>query len=146
MSTVIVGNVGREPELKFLPSGVGVAKFSVAVSKRVQKDGQWTDGETTWYRVTAWRALAEHVAESLAKGTKVIVSGELKETVYDKDGQEQRGWELVASEVGVALSNQKASVSRVERRQGREQLANPLSAADVVASLGGKIVDEQPPF
>ena len=50
MSTVIIGNVGREPELKFLPSGVATAKFSVAVSKRVKQGDQWVDGETTWYR------------------------------------------------------------------------------------------------
>ena len=150
MSTVIVGNVGKEPELKFLPSGVGVAKFSVAVTKRVLQDGKWSDGETTWYRVTAWRTLAEHVVESLTKGTRVIVSGELKETTYTKDGQEQRSWELVATEVGVALSTQKAQVQRAERRQNRENNANPVSFGQVVDEFtqrfGGTVVDDKPPF
>lgn len=146
MSTVIVGNVGKEPELKFLPSGVGTAKFSVAVTKRVKQGDTWVDGETTWYRVVAWRALAEHCAESLAKGTRVIVSGELKESTYTKDGVEQRSWELVATEVGVALSSQKAQAQRVERRQNREQLANPMSAAEVAAQFGGTVIDDKPPF
>ena len=146
MSTVIVGNVGREPELKFLPSGVATAKFSVAVSKRVKQGDQWVDGETTWYRVVAWRALAEHVTESLAKGTRVIVQGELKESTYTKDGQEQRSWELVATEVGIALSNQKGSAQRAERRESRQQLANPVSLGDVVAAVGGTVLDDKPPF
>lgn len=145
MSTVIVGNVGRDPELKFLPSGVAVVKFTVAVGKRVQKDGQWTDGETTWYRVSAWRALAEHIAESVSKGTRVIVSGELKETTYSKDGQEQRSWELVASEVGVALSTQKAHAQRVERRENRTA-GDPVAIGDVVSQLGGQVLDDKPPF
>src|SRR3954465_1041169 len=84
----VVGNLTDDPELRFTPSGAGVAKFSVASTPRTldRASGEWRDGDALFLRCTAWRDLAEHVAESLHKGDRVIVQGRLKQDNWqDKD-------------------------------------------------------------
>lgn len=96
--TIIVGNVGRDPETRFLPSGVQVTSFSVAVSKR------WNDRntneqkeKTTWYRVTCWRNLAEIANNYVKKGTQIMVVGNVEARAYtDNSGQPQASLELTA--------------------------------------------------
>lgn len=95
----IVGNVGRDPELKYLPNGVPVCNFTVAVNER------WGSGEdrqerTTWFRVAAWRGLAETVSQYLSKGRQVMVVGTVQASAYtDKDGNAQASLELTAREI-----------------------------------------------
>jgi single-strand DNA-binding protein len=109
MSTItIVGNLGNEPELRFTPTGVAVAKFSVGVNRRIRDDaGNWTDGPTSWHDVAAWQHLAEHVAESLQKGTRVIVTGNLEQRSWDdpdNPGKKKYAWQITAQNVGVDLT------------------------------------------
>jgi single-strand DNA-binding protein len=97
----LVGNLGRDPEMRYTPSGVPVASFSVATSKRYQsQDGQWQD-KTIWFRVTAWRKTAETVSQYLTKGSKVLIVGELEEprTYVDKDGNTQVSLEVTAQTI-----------------------------------------------
>jgi single-strand DNA-binding protein len=96
---MIVGNVGRDPELRYLQNGVAVCDFSVAVNKRYTSGGEQRD-ETTWFRVTCWRQLAETVNQYLSKGRQVMVIGEVKATAYqDKSGQPAATLELTAQTV-----------------------------------------------
>lgn len=110
------GNLTGDPELKFLPSGIPVASFTVAVSKRVKDGDTWKDGPTSFVRCTVWRQYAENVAESLAKGTKVVVIGSMGQREYEtKDGEKRSVWECQVEDVGPALRNATASVRKVER-------------------------------
>lgn len=99
---IIVGNVGRDPELRYTQSSIAVCDFSVAVNRRV-RDENAPNGrcdETTWFRVTAWRQLAETVAQYLKKGRQVMVIGEVKASAYtDKAGQPAATLEITASDV-----------------------------------------------
>ena len=97
---VIVGNLGSDPEMRFTPSGVPVTSFSVAVNRR------WTDGngeqkeKTTWFRVTAWRKLAELCNQYLSKGRLVLVEGEIDATAWlDNQGNPRATLELTARNV-----------------------------------------------
>jgi single-strand DNA-binding protein len=97
----IVGNLGRDPEMRYTPSGVPVANFSVATSKRFQgQDGQWQE-KTIWFRVTAWRKTAENVSQYLTKGSKVLVVGEIEEprTYVDRDGNTQVSLDVTAQTI-----------------------------------------------
>ena len=97
---MIIGNLGRDPEMRYTPNGQAVTQFTVAVN-RSHKDanGEWKE-ETEWFRVVAWASLAERTAESLRKGRKVYVEGRLQTRSWDdKDGQKRYTTELVASTV-----------------------------------------------
>jgi len=110
------GNLTADPELKFTSSGYAVASFTVAVSKRVKDGDTWKDGPTSFVRCTVWRQYAENVAESLTKGTKVVVIGSMSQREYEtKDGEKRSVWECQVEDVGPALRNATASVRKVER-------------------------------
>jgi len=97
----VVGNLGRDPEMRYTPSGVPVTNFSVATSRRYQtQDGQWQD-KTIWFRVTAWRKTAEVASQYLTKGSKVLIVGEVEEprTWVDKDGVTQASLEVTAQTI-----------------------------------------------
>lgn len=115
-----VGNLGGDPELRFTPSGAAVVNFSVAVVERKRDGDQWMDGETTWYRCNAWRTLAENVAESLVKGTRVVVVGTLKSRAYENRDTGAKGlsWEVEVDAVGPELRFTTAKVQRAERSGG----------------------------
>jgi single-strand DNA-binding protein len=117
----IVGNVGSEPELRFTPSGAAVCNFSVAVTPR-RKDPQtqeWGDGEPTWYRVNAWRSLAENLAESITKGSRVIVVGRLENRKYEsREGGTGYSLEITADACGPDCQWAMARVQRPDRGQG----------------------------
>ena len=116
------GNLTADPELKYLPTGVAVASFTVAVSKRVKDGDGWKDGPTSFVRCTVWRQYAENVAESLAKGTKVVVIGSMAQREYEtKEGEKRSVWECQVEDVGPALRNATASVRRIERSRADTQ-------------------------
>jgi single-strand DNA-binding protein len=101
----ITGNLTDDPEVTFTPNGTAVANFRLAVTPRV-KDGEgWKDGETSFFRITAWRDLATHLADSLSKGDRVIVLGQLSTRSWEeKDSGERRSVvEVTAEEVGPSL-------------------------------------------
>ncbi|MGB8862075.1 MAG: single-stranded DNA-binding protein [Ilumatobacteraceae bacterium] len=118
-STVtIVGNLTRDPELRFTAGGKGVASFGVAVGRRFQQNGEWQE-KTSFFNVTAWDTLGENVAASLTKGTRVLVTGRLEQREYEtKEGEKRNVVEIVADEVGPSLRWARAEVERVARDGG----------------------------
>jgi len=124
-STVItvVGNLTDNPELRFTPSGVAMARFTVAVNPRVfdKTTGEWRDGEASFYNCTAWRQLAENTAQSLARGIRVIVTGTIAQQRWETEQGEKRSTFAVTAEaVGPDLSYATATV-RKTLRTGNDQ-------------------------
>jgi single-strand DNA-binding protein len=114
----LVGNLTDDPDLRYTPNGAAVANFRLAVTPRV-KDGEgWRDGETSFFRVNAWRDLAEHVTDSLSKGDRALVLGRLKARSWeDKDTGERRAVvEVEAEEVAPSLKWATAKVERTSRK------------------------------
>jgi single-strand DNA-binding protein len=131
----MVGNLTATPELKFIPNGAARATFTIAVSQRVKQGGEYVDAPPMFLRVTAWRELAEHIAESLDKGQRVIVQGRMKMRSYESDGETRQSWEIDAEEVGPSL---RFSVARTERAAR----GKPKPAEDPWGTGG----DDAPPF
>ena len=114
----IVGNTTREPELTFANSGTAITSFGLAINTR-KKDagGTWVDGDPQFYDVKAFGELAENVAESIAKGTRVMVTGRLNFSQWEnQDGDKRSKVEVIADEVGPALRWATATVTRTEKR------------------------------
>jgi single-strand DNA-binding protein len=116
----ITGNVTGDPELRFLQSGIPTATFTVAVSKRVKDGDGWKDGPTSFVRCTAWRQLAENVAESIGKGTRVIVTGQMAQREWEdpKTGERKQAWDVTVDEVGPSLRYVTATLRKVDRQAG----------------------------
>lgn len=96
---ILIGNLGRDPELRYAQSGMAIAKLSVAVTERVKDGDAWKD-HVEWFRVTVFGKTAEHCGQYLAKGRQVYVEGRLKTEKYkDKDGVEKTSTEVVANAV-----------------------------------------------
>lgn len=114
----LAGNLTTDPELRFTPQGKPCASLQVAVNKRVkQPDGSWGDGPTSYYRCTAWGQLAEHVAESLAKGARVIIQGRLEIREYEtRDGQRRVAAEIQVDDIGPSLRFATAQPERPARQ------------------------------
>jgi single-strand DNA-binding protein len=114
----IIGNITGDPELRFTPSGAAVANFTVASTPRQfdRTSNEWKDGETLFMRCSVWRDAAENVAESLQRGTRVLVSGRLKSRSYEtKEGEKRTVIELDVDEVGPSLKYATAKVNRTQR-------------------------------
>ena len=117
----VVGNLTGDPELRFTPSGQAVANFTVASTNRMldKTTNEWKDGDTVFIRCSVWRQYAENVAESLTKGTRVVVTGRLKVRQYDtREDGEGTSVECDVDEVGPALRYATAKVNRVARSDG----------------------------
>jgi single-strand DNA-binding protein len=117
----VVGNLTNDPELRFTPSGAAVASFTVASSSRYldKATNEWKDSEPVYLRCSVWRQYAENVAESLTKGTRVIVTGKLKQRSYEtREGEKRTVMEVEVDDVGPALRYATAKVNRVQRQGG----------------------------
>jgi single-strand DNA-binding protein len=119
-TVVVVGNLTDDPELRFTPQGVAVANFRLAVSRRVKDEsGQWKDGETSFFRVSCWRQLAENVAESLTRGSRTMVTGRLRMRQWEtQEGEKRSVVEIEADEVGPSLKWATAKVEKTSRGGG----------------------------
>jgi single-strand DNA-binding protein len=117
----VIGNLTDDPELRFTPSGAAVANFTVASTPRTfnKQTNAWDDGETLFLRCSIWRQAAENVAESLTRGTRVIVSGRLKARSYEtREGEKRTVMELEVDEIGPSLTWATAKVTRASRSGG----------------------------
>jgi single-strand DNA-binding protein len=163
----VIGNLTDDPELRFTPSGAAVANFTVASTPRIFKrdSNSWEDGDTLFLRCSVWRQYAENVAESLTRGTRVIVQGRLKQRSYEtREGEKRTVVELEVEDIGPALRYATAKVQRTQRSGagggygggaggGQSQPAASGSSSDPWASstpandpwAGGGEADE-PPF
>lgn len=116
-TVTVIGNLTGDPDLTFLGSGAAVANFVVASTPRKFDKAQdrWVDGEALFMRCSLWRQYAENVAESLTRGTRVIVTGRLVQRSYEKDGQKRSTVELQVDEIGPALRHATVKVNKVDR-------------------------------
>jgi single-strand DNA-binding protein len=123
----IAGNLVDDPELRFTPSGQPVAKFRVASTPRFldKNTNEWKDGDSLFLTCNVWRQAAENVAESLTRGTRVIVSGRLRQRSYEtKEGEKRTVYEIEVDDVGPSLRNASAKVSKMARSGGDGNYGN----------------------
>ncbi|OBJ50882.1 single-stranded DNA-binding protein [Mycobacterium sp. 1423905.2] len=167
----VVGNLTADPELRFTPSGAAVANFTVASTPRIydRQSGEWKDGEALFLRCNIWREAAENVAESLTRGSRVIVTGRLKQRSFEtREGEKRTVVEVEVDEIGPSLRYATAKVNKASRsggsgggggggfgggggsRQGASAPASggsgddPWGSAPASGSFGGG--DDEPPF
>jgi single-strand DNA-binding protein len=166
----VVGNLTADPELRFTPSGAAVANFTVASTPRIydRQSGEWKDGEALFLRCNIWREAAENVAESLTRGSRVIVTGRLKQRSFEtREGEKRTVFEVEVDEIGPSLRYATAKVNKASRSGGggggfgggggggggsRQQTApassapadDPWGSAPASGSFAGG--DDEPPF
>jgi single-strand DNA-binding protein len=117
----VIGNLTADPELRFTPSGAAVANFTVASTPRMfdRQTNEWKDGEALFLRCSIWREAAENVAESLTRGSRVIVSGRLKQRSFEtREGEKRTVVELEVDEIGPSLKYATAKVNKASRSGG----------------------------
>ncbi|MGO9341447.1 MAG: single-stranded DNA-binding protein [Acidimicrobiales bacterium] len=148
-AVVLVGNVTRDPELRFTPSGQATATFGLAVNRRWQnrQTQEWEEA-TSFFDVVCWRDMAENAAESLSKGSRIIVSGRLEQRSWEtSDGDRRSKVEVVADEIGPSLRWATAQITKNERRgPGGEPagISRGAPAASGESSSGGYGYDDDP--
>lgn len=161
----VVGNLTADPELRFTPSGAAVANFTVASTPRIydRQSGEWKDADALFMRCNVWREAAENVAESLTRGSRVIVSGRLKQRSFEtREGEKRTVVELEVDEIGPSLRYATAKVTKASRgggggggfgggggggskaAAGGESQEDPWGSAPASGSFGGS--DDEPPF
>ncbi len=134
-TVTVTGNATREPELRFTPSGQAVANFGLAVNRRWQnrKTQEWEEA-VSFFDVTVWSQLAENAAETVAKGTRVTVTGRLDQRSWEtQDGDKRSKVEIVADDVAVSLRWATAEINRNERAEGGRPAGNSSPQQSVPA-------------
>ena len=141
---MIIGNLGRDPEMRYTPNGQAVTQFTVAVNRNYKDaSGEWKE-ETEWFRVVCWAALAERTAEYLRKGRKVYVEGRLQTRSWeDKDGQKRYTTELVASTV-TGLDPRPREDGAPEPSGARVARGGPAGPSAPSEDFGSSDLDELP--
>lgn len=136
-AVTIIGTLTRDPEIRFTPSGATLVKFSIARNTRVKNGDKWEDGPAQFYDVVAWNQLAENVGESLQKGHRVIVFGELNYQSWETDSGDKRSKvEIKAEAVGPELRFATAGIQKItresasEHRQGQSSGSSQAPAND----------------
>lgn len=150
----LVGNLTDDPTLRFTGKGEAVASFTVASTPRFldKATNTWKDGDTLFLRCNVWRQMAENVAESLIRGSRVIVQGRLKQRQYiNKENEKVTTYEVEVDEIGPSLRNATAKVNKTARQggNGHGQGGAPVNdpwAQPVEVGAGGKDLSDEPPF
>lgn len=170
----LTGNATEDATLRFTPNGAAVANVSVAVTPREKVGDSWQDGQAAFYRVAAWRDMAEHVAESVKKGDRVTVVGRLKPREYEHNGEKRTSLDVDADSVALDLRFRTALAGPKKQQGGQQpgggwnnppqqqqqsggwqqqptqggprQSAEPAQQAPAGGGWGGPAVDNSPPF
>jgi single-strand DNA-binding protein len=161
----VVGNLVNDPELRFTNSGAAVASFRIASTPRTfdRQSGEWKDGEALFLSCSVWRQAAENVAESLQRGSRVIVQGRLKQRSYEtREGEKRTVIEMEVDEIGPSLRYATAKVQKMSRSGGggggfgssggsggrNSGGDDPWASATPAASRSGgnSGFDDEPPF
>jgi single-strand DNA-binding protein len=117
-SVTLIGNLTRDPELRYTTGGRGVASFGLAVNRRYQQNGEWQE-QTSFFNVVCWGDLGENAAATLTKGSRAIVTGRLEQRSWEtSDGEKRSVVEVIADEIGPSLRWATAQVERTERSGG----------------------------
>ncbi|MFD5234376.1 single-stranded DNA-binding protein [Streptomyces qaidamensis] len=139
----LVGNLTDDPELKFTDSGTALAKFTIAVTPRTfdRTTSQWKDGTTAFYRCAAWRTLAEHIAESFGKGSRVVAAGRMRQHDWTNDQGEKRS--MLAVEVDDIGASVRFTTVQIDgkRTNGPAAAGDPWNTGDNRPEPGN-----EPPF
>src|SRR5918999_4169612 len=118
-TVTLVGNITDDPELRFTPSGSAVANFTVAVNRRIRQGDRWEDKLDGFFNCSCWRDLAENAAESLRKGSRVVVVGRLQQRSWeDREGNRRSAVEVQVDEVAPSLRWATAAVQKSQRSGG----------------------------
>jgi len=126
----VVGNLTREPELRYTPTGVAVVKIGIAVNRFYTNRAGDKVEQTDFFTINAWRELAEHAAECLKIGHRIIVSGRLQSRTWEtEDGQKRSVVEIEADEIGPSLRWATAEVTKAQRGGPGEWNTDPEAAA-----------------
>ena len=128
----VIGNLATDPELRFLPNGTAMVKFPIASTPRLldRESGQWKDADPLFLTCTGWRDMAEHIAESLTKGTRVLVQGRLRLSRWENEqGEKRSAYGLEVDEIGPSLRFAQAKVSKTTRSKAGDGFT-PDSAPD----------------
>jgi single-strand DNA-binding protein len=156
-SIVLVGNITRDPELRFTPSGQSTATFGLAVNRRWQnrQTQEWEEA-TSFFDVVCWRELAENASESLSRGSRIIVTGRLEQRSWEtQEGEKRSKIEVVADELGPSLRWATAKIEKNERRGpggdggggaqgGGGPRPRPAAQSAAAEPSGGDSYDEEP--
>jgi len=129
-NTTIIGNIGKPPDLRFTASGMAVAEFSVATTR-----GKDDKKQTTWHTITAFGKTAENAAASLEKGNRVIVIGRIDVTTSEKDGQKRTYTKIVADNIGLDMTYDKAFVDKTSETMN-----------EVNTRFAGSMFEDEEPF
>jgi single-strand DNA-binding protein len=141
----LVGNLTDDPELRYTPNGAAVCKFRIAVNRRIQDGaGNWKDGEASYFSINCWRGLAENAAESLTRGTRVMVAGRLQFRSWEnQEGEKRSAVEVEADEVGPSL---KWATARIERQTRSSSATSGSDWGERVAAPVGATEQEETPL
>lgn len=142
----LVGNLTDDPELRYTPNGAAVCKFRIAVNRRIQDgSGGWKDAEASYFSINCWRGLAENAAESLTRGTRVVVAGRLNYRSWEnQDGDKRSAVEIEADEVGPSL---KWATAKIERQTRSSASSSSGDWGEKVATpVGGGADQEETPL
>ncbi|GIF66751.1 single-stranded DNA-binding protein [Asanoa ishikariensis] len=158
----VIGNLTDDPELRFTPSGAAVARFRIASTPRHldRQSNEWRDGEPLFLSCSIWRQAAENAAESLSRGSRVIVTGRLRQRTYEtREGNKRTVIELEADEIGPSLRSATATVRKMDRAAGHTAAGDsqrptrtaasdddPWSVASPAGAAGHTGSDDEPPF
>lgn len=129
-TVTIIGNATREPEVRHTNSGFTIASFGVAINQRKKNasTGEWEDGDPSYFDVTCFRELAENVAETITKGSRVIVAGTLRQSSWETpEGDKRSKVEIIADEVGPSLRWATATIEKVGKSGAPERRSAPRS-------------------
>jgi single-strand DNA-binding protein len=118
-SITLIGNLTRDPELRYTTGGRGVASFGIAVNRRYQQNNEWVE-QVSFFNVVCWGELGENAAATLTKGSRAIVTGRLEQRSYETNGEKKSIVEVIADEVGPSLRWAQAQIERTERTGGGE--------------------------
>ena len=143
----IVGNLTDNPDLRFTPSGAALVKFTVASTPRLydQNTNQWRDGEPLFMTCSAWRDMAENIAESLTKGARVVVTGRLRLSRWETpEGEKRQAFQLDVEDVGASLKYARAKVMKLTRATAPGNGISVAATADDPWATNSQ--DAEPPF
>ncbi|MFM9085710.1 MAG: single-stranded DNA-binding protein [Acidimicrobiia bacterium] len=145
-TVTLIGNLTRDPEIRFTSTGRAVASFGLAVGRRYQVNGEWQE-QTSYFNVTAWGQLGENAAATLGKGNRVVVTGRLEQREYtNREGEKRTAIDVIADELGPSLRWATATIERNPRPEGGRGGAAGGDGGQPAPSRGTNPGTETSPF
>lgn len=143
----IIGNLTRDPELRFTQAGKSVTSFGLAVNRRYMVNNEWKDAETQFFNVTVWGQPGENLAASCSKGDRLVVLGRIEFRKYEnKEGQTVTTHDIAADEVAVSMRYATAQVERTKRNTDEASSAPPRNQQPAHGRPTDPIYGDEEPF